>query len=264
MSGPPSVTVFTITYNQRSKVLALAEDLAAQDYPPEQFELVVLDDGGTDGTTRALADVRSDLPYRLKLLTRPHEAHYLNAKRWNECVAAASAMHDIFIQVDDVRVRPDFITRHVDWHTEPDRLTVVAGAKFEGEHETWDLASCRRALLAGPDGSAGEDVPWTAAWGVSLSYQRTLLNAIWQEPFERPFDERMTGWGFHEVDFACRAVQAGARVVYDPAVGVFHQNHSPVHDRGRGIDHADEKARGEQQNEKYLLAKHDLAALPRW
>jgi Glycosyl transferase family 2 len=51
---PPFVTVFTMTFNQRTKVLRLADDLARQRYPADRFELVVLDDGGTDGTTDAL------------------------------------------------------------------------------------------------------------------------------------------------------------------------------------------------------------------
>ena len=69
----------------------------------------------------------------------------------------------------------------------------MTGAKFEGDRETWDPASCRRARLAGADGSARELTAWTAVWGASLSYPRALVAALWREPFERPFDERMTG-----------------------------------------------------------------------
>jgi hypothetical protein len=50
----------------------------------------------------------------------------------------------------------------------------VTGAKFEGDRETWDPASCRRARLAGADGSARELTAWTAVWGASLSYPRAL------------------------------------------------------------------------------------------
>ena len=105
---------------------------------------------------------------------------------------------------------------------------------------------------------------WTAVWGASLSYPRALVAALWREPFERPFDERMTGWGFHEIEFAYRAVRAGARVVYDPAAGVFHQHHTPRNDRGRGIGHGRHKALDGARNEEYVLSKHGLTALPRW
>jgi glycosyltransferase involved in cell wall biosynthesis len=259
----PEVTVFTITYNQRTKVLALIGDLAAQDLPAERYEMVVLDDGSTDGTADAIRQAAAKIPYRLSLIAETHAADYLSARRWNQCIALADHDSRVFVQVDDVRVRPDFIRRHIEWHTRPG-LRLVTGSKFEGPSTTWALSSCRRAHLAGTDGSATEGVPWTAAFGASLSYARELVEAVSTHPSERPFDERMTGWGFHEVEFSYRAANAGAAVVYDPAVGVFHQDHGPTTDAGRGIDHAEQKARGAAKNEHYLKDKHCLSDLPRW
>ncbi|MFE9098030.1 glycosyltransferase [Streptomyces sp. NPDC007264] len=263
MTTLPLVTVFTMTYNQRAKILALAGDLAAQDWPADRLEFTVLDDGGTDGTADALEEAAGTLPYRVRVLRREHEADYLSARRWNECIAASDPRTSVFVQVDDVRLRPDFVRRHAAWHSGRG-LTLVTGAKFEGDEPTWETASCRRAHLAGPGGEARETDLWTAFWGASLSYSRDLVAAVSTDEHDQPFDARMTGWGFHEVEFACRAAKAGARLVYDPAVGVFHQNHTPVNDRGRGLDHARQKAAGADRNERYVLAKHGLDALPRW
>jgi glycosyltransferase involved in cell wall biosynthesis len=259
----PEVAVFTITFNQRHKVLALIGDLTRQTVPPNRFELVVLDDGSSDGTAEAVRKAAITVPYRLTLIAETHEADYLSARRWNQCVAAAAPHSQVFVQVDDVRVRPDFVARHADWHAGPG-LRVVTGSKFEGSAETWALESCRRAHLSGSDGTATEGVPWTAAFGASLSYPREIVDKVSTHPLECPFDERMTGWGFHEVEFSYRAGQAGAVLVYDPAVGVFHQDHGPVTDAGRGIDHVEQKARGAAKNEQYLKDKHGLAELPRW
>jgi GT2 family glycosyltransferase len=251
-----------MTFNQREKVLRLIADLTTQDYPGDHFEFIVLDDGSADGTADAL-DALIDLPYNLTVLRREREGDYLSAKRWNECIAAASSRHEVLIQVDDVRVKPDFITNHVRWHRK-DGLTVITGAKFEGDDETWELTSCRRAHLAGPRGAGREVAAWTAVWGASLSYPRRLVEALWCDPYERPFDERMVGWGFHEVEFAYRAVRVGARAVYDPSVGVFHQNHTPRNDRGRGLNHQRHQTLDSAKNEEYVRVKHDLVELPRW
>lgn len=145
MAERPFVTVFTMAFNQRAKVLRLACDLARQRYPADRFELVVLDDGGTDGTSDSLHGVAPELPYDLKVLRREREGDYLSGKRWNECIAASAPTHQVLIQVDDVRVRPDFVDRHIRWQG-----------------------------------------------GGQLT--RALVAALWREPFERPFDERMTGW----------------------------------------------------------------------
>lgn len=257
------VTVFTITYNQRHRVLALMYDLAEQTYPATQFELVILDDGSTDGTADAIDQASRDLTYNVVVLRRDHEADYLSAQRWNECIAAASSRSSVLVQLDDVRVRHHLIERHVAWHAD-DQLRLVTGSKFEGDEVTWALQSCRRAHLAGEGGTPATDVPWTAIWGASLSYPRALVDQLWVEPHERPYDERMTGWGHHEAEMACRAHQAGAQLVYDPGVGVFHQNHTSTSDAGRGIDHQRAKTSGAAKNEQYVRLKQNLTEIPRW
>lgn len=263
MADAAQVTVFTITFDQRAKLLALLGDLALQDHPADLLEVVVLDDGGSDGTAEAAGRYAAELPYRLTVLAREHEDDYLSARRWNECIAAASRESTVLIQLDDVRVQPDLVSRHARWHADG-CPRIVTGARFDGDDPTWSLSSCARGHLADLDGSAREVDAWTAVWGASLSYPRTLVEALWREPHERPFDERMIGWGFHEVEFAYRATRAGATVVYDPAVGVFHQHHSSAGDRGRAIDHdLCEKLHGDR-NADYVRRKHGLRELPRW
>jgi glycosyltransferase involved in cell wall biosynthesis len=258
----PRVSVVTMSFNQRDKVVQLAADLAGQDYDPRRIELVVIDDGSTDGTTAALRRQAAGLPYRLWPLRRERAGEYLSALRWNDAIAHSDPESRIFVQVDDVRVRPDFIRRHVSWHDGPLRL--VTGAKFEGDQLTWDLSACRRSHLAGPQGSASVISAWTACWGASMSYPRRLVELVSDSGSDRPYDERMTGWGHQEVEFAYRCHRAGAELIYDPAAGVFHQNHGPANDAGRGLDHALAWARGDAANAEYVCRKHGLAALPRW
>ena len=262
MSGSvPFVTAFTITYNQRERVEATVADLMAQDYPRDRYEVVVLDDGSRDGTASALGGLAATAPVPLKVLACAHEAHYQSARRWNQCIAAAWPRSEVFVQVDDVRARPDFLRRHAAWHAGPKRV-MVTGAKFEGDDETWELSSCQRGGLS-PDGGA-VDVAFTAMWGASLSFSRAGVEAVMRPPHERPYDERMQGWGFHEVELALRMERAGARMVYDPGVGVFHRNHEPAGEARRELDREALVSRGSAANEAYLLRKHGLARLPRW
>jgi glycosyltransferase involved in cell wall biosynthesis len=258
----PFVTVYTITYNQREAVGRTVSDLLAQEYPRERYEVVVLDDGSGDGTAAALAQLAATAPVPVKVIACAHEADYQSARRWNQCIAAASSQAEVFVQVDDVCVRPDFLRRHTAWHAGPGPV-MVTGAKFEGDEETWELASCRRGGLS-PGGTAAEGVPFTAMWGASLGFSRAAMEAVMRPPHERPYDERMEGWGFHEVELALRMERAGAKLVYDPAVGVFHRNHQPRAEAGRGLKRDELVERGGRKNEEYLLRKHGLARLPRW
>lgn len=258
----PYVSVVTTSYNQREKLLCLAEDLGRQDYDLESLELVAVDDGSSDSTSQALRVLADQLPYRVRVLRRERAGSYLSALRWNDAIAHSDPRASVFVQVDDVRVRPDFIRRHAAWHE--GGLRLVTGAKFEADEVTWDLSACRRSRLAGPGGAAATIRAWTACWGASLSYSRQLVESVSDSGHDHPYDERMAGWGHQEVEFAYRCHLAGAELIYDPAVGVFHQNHGPANDAGRGLDHAKAKAEGDAKNAEYVRQKHGPDALPRW
>jgi len=259
----PRVSVITMSYNQRDKLLSLAEDIGRQDYALNLVELVAIDDGSSDSTTDALRSLGDRLPYCVRALRRERVGDYLSALRWNDAIAHADPETQVFVQVDDVRVRPDFIRRHVAWHGDT-QLRLVTGAKFEADEMTWELFSCRRARLAGRGATAAIVQAWTACWGASMSYSRRLVELVSVSEHDRPYDERMTGGGHQEVEFAYRCHLAGAQLIYDPAVGVFHQRHGPVNDAGRGLDHARAKAQSDMRNSAYVLQKHGLDALPRW
>lgn len=259
----PVVTLVSITYNQCDLLAHTLSDLFTQDYPAEKYRIVVLDDGSTDGTDELLraAAARSPVPFRV--LSVPHEADYLTARRYNQCVAAADPRTEVFVQAEDVRLRSDFIRRHAGWHALPGNV-IVTGSKFEGPKETWSLSDCQRGHLAGPGGSASRGHPFTAVWGASMSFTRRAMDRACHRPEELPFDELMTGWGYHEVEFACRMVAAGCEIAYDPAVGVFHRNHTARTESLRGLDRERLVREGTQRNEAYLVAKHALSSIPRW
>lgn len=259
----PYVTVYSITYRQKQILRQTLSDLFGQTYPVSRYEIVVLDDGSNDGTLELLYLLASRSPVPMKILSVDHEADYLSAKRFNQCVASASPLTDVFVHVEDVIVRPDFIWQHVKWHMQS-VPSLVSGAMFEGEIVTWDLAASdpdRRYLAPNAD---PVECDFQAAWAKSLSYTRAMMASIWQEPYDRPFDERMTGWGYHEVEFAWRMLQAGVHIIYDPAAGVFHPPHVREAERLRGFDRASVMEEGESKNIDYLCRKHGLSGLDEW
>ena len=259
----PFISVFTITFNQEDRLVKSVEGLFAQDYPKDRYEIVVLNDGSSDGTGAALTRLSENAPVPLTVVTRTHDADYLNARRWNEAIAACRRNTDAYIQIDDVEMRSDFVARHAWWHAQPEDY-LVTGSKFEADETTWDLATCQRGHLAGP-GSEARIVPqYTAVWGASMSYSRKGIERIYHPPFEIPYDERMNGWGYHEVEFAYRMQRAGTIIVYDPRVGVFHKNHVQSGELKRGLDRDRLVSGGSIRNEQYMLEKHRLPGLVRW
>lgn len=263
MGHLPFVTLYTITYNQSAILGQVLKHLYQQIYPSDSWQIVVLDDGSSDGTSGLLAEMALYSPVHLKVIAESHVADYMSAKRWNQCIAYGMSNTDIFIQIDDVLTRPDFIQQHVKWHIK-DSAYLVTGAKFEGQEETWELSACRRASLARQDGQAAEISFYTAVWGASLSFSKNLMERVYKAPYECPFDERMIGWGYHEVEMALRMRNAGCRIVYDPSAGVYHRNHTSQGEQARGLKRAELINAGEHNNREYTLHKHKLNELERW
>lgn len=257
------VTVYTITYNQCEIVERTVRGLFEQNYPKSKYEIIVLDDGSTDNTPKMLAGLVQQSPVPMKVLSCSHEGDYLSARRWNQCIASSSPQSQVFIQIDDVRVRTDFIRQHIKWHAQGPWF-LVTGAKFEGPSEVWGLPACRRSSLAGPQGKAVEVESFTAVWGASLSFSRALMNSVYQAPYELPYDEQMTNWGYQEVELAFRMKKAGAHIIYDPAAGVFHQDHNAETEARRGLSRQSLVRSGTENNQQYILKKHGLNEIPRW
>lgn len=259
----PFVTVYTITYNQRDILHQVLSRLFQQNYPADRWQIIVLDDGSIDGTQDLLAKLQVQSPVPFKMICEIHTADYLSAKRWNQCIAYGFQNTDVFIQIDDVLTQPDLIRQHIKWHLQSQDF-LVTGAKFEGKEENWLLSTCLRANLANQDGGAAEIPFYTAVWGASLSFTKSLMRKVYHPPYECPFDERMIGWGHHEVELALRMRNAGCQIIYDPAAGVFHRDHTSESEQTRGINRSDLVKQGDIQNTDYILSKHHLSQLERW
>ncbi|HVB19667.1 MAG TPA: glycosyltransferase [Candidatus Paceibacterota bacterium] len=61
----PSVAVIVPCYNEATTVAATCESLLALDYPKEKLEIILVDDGSTDGTPEAMAHFASHPQVRL-------------------------------------------------------------------------------------------------------------------------------------------------------------------------------------------------------
>ena len=88
VSAAPRLSVVVPTYNRRAGIVRLLQALAEQTLPPDQFEVVVANDGSTDGTAEALASYRA--PYRLTVLTQATGA--VDFGIWSPLVAGALAV----------------------------------------------------------------------------------------------------------------------------------------------------------------------------
>ena len=261
----PNVSVLLPTYRQPEALVLTLRDLQQQDYPPEAWELVILDDGSHDASSQMALALLSD-HIALTVRRGPAGGVYSHAGLFNKLLRLADPGSDVFVHVEDSRFKPDFLRQHAKWHGSPQEV-IVTGPMCEGPVETFDPEACLRWQLMVTPGIRANAYRccFQAVFAKTMSYTRTLRNTLTDPTRRGPFDEAMSGWGYHETEFALRAQRAGATCIYDVRCGVYHPPHNPRDElHYRKIDRGQARSDGTARNIEYLCRKHRMPRLPDW
>lgn len=100
MSYQPFISVVIPTYNRAQPTIAAIESVLAQTYP--NFEIIVVDDGSTDGSNEALQRFiiqRANGSHRLSFFSQPNQGQ--SAAR-NKGIAKARGEYIAFLDSDDL------------------------------------------------------------------------------------------------------------------------------------------------------------------
>lgn len=209
-TGDPSVTIVVPTRNRAKLVVECVTSALAQS-GDHTYEVVVVDDGSTDGTSDAIGELSSRNPDVIRTVSGPHQG--LNAAR-NTGARAARAELIAFLD-DDAIVPEDYVTaviegaqRHPDVHCFGGRVRT----KYEGPLPPWcGKEPFEPELEAGP-----EDRPIEKAMGGNLIIRRSAFEQV------GPFDEAIAFCG-DEMEWQHRAKVLGGGVMYLPAAFMWHR-----------------------------------------
>ena len=202
---PFSVSICVPTYNRREILLQTLESLRSQDEPPGNFEVVIGDDGSSDGTVEMVRALQ--MPYRLRIFSQKNAGP---AAATN--LAARHADNDILILLDDDQIAArGLISAHIRAHRKYGDVLVQGLFPLAAE--------CRKR-------------------GASLLYERHLLHDLAPVTLEHPFspniwsanvsvrwatwnrvsglDETFREYGGEDTDFGIRVAALGCPVVFVP------------------------------------------------
>ena len=207
-SHPPRISVIVPVRNGRAHLEKLVEALAAQTLPRPEFELVVADDGSTDGSLEWLREIKCDW-----IRVAPGAPRNSYAAR-NRAVRMSRSPVLAFCDADCVPV-PDWLERGLAALETDD---VVAGRiRF--------VLPLRRTVWTLLDMDTSKDherqVHNGTAETANLFLQRELFERL--GGFEEDIPE------FGDFDFVQRAVALGASLAFAPHVVVWH----PTRDRAK-------------------------------
>ncbi len=193
------------TRDRRELLQSTLQALAEQSgFAPGELEVVVADDGSSDGTEGLLAAARP-ATFRLRWIKLAGSGP---AAARNRAVAMAGAER-VLLLGDDTPPYPHTLRAH---------LEAAAGAEVgtQGPIE-WDPEREVTPVMsflapAGPQFyfkglRAGRTIPYTAVLGSNLSVPRHWL-------LEDPFDERFASAAFEDTELAYRWKRKGRRVIF--------------------------------------------------
>ncbi|MBN2495921.1 MAG: glycosyltransferase [Deltaproteobacteria bacterium] len=223
----PGISVVVPACERVALLGEVVRRLAAQSYPEDRHEVIVVDDGSVADLARALAPQLSE---RVRLLRLPGSDRTFRAGQARQAGADAAA-HEIVAFVDaDVAVDRDYLW-HLAWcHRAYPRAVVLGYLSGYNLHDLgWTHSleqiaeadrlcgdalpvipdrSREQALAACLDNLAGLDEPWQLAYTGNLSLPADLLAEA------GGFADGFAGWGFEDVDLGVRLQRAGATWVF--------------------------------------------------
>ncbi|MEU4746093.1 glycosyltransferase family 2 protein, partial [Actinosynnema sp. NPDC023658] len=209
----PRISVVIPTYNRAEQLRRTLDSLTDQTLPPDDYEVVVADDGSTDDT-RAVVHTyehRLNLRYHHQPDQGRHVAHARNA-------GARLATAPVLAFLDSGTLAgPDFTRAHTAAHTHHPVLNLGYTHGYRPWDPTPGLADAITTLTPNQlhdrfkDDPGFRDIrheplaavdfqpdrlafPWLYAWGMNLSLRATDFHAV------GGFDERFVTWGTEDIE----------------------------------------------------------------
>ena len=206
------MTVAVPTYNRREHLETCLMALWEQDFPHERFEVVVVDDGSTDGSAEFATSLAGCTDISVTVRAMAHRG--LNPAR-NEAVRAARGELVCFLD-DDSIPQPSWLSALASaFAAKPDAAAFGGPIRLQLDGRL--PRSCGREAVGETEQEAPApgEVPPTL-FGSNLAIPRKLFDHVGL------FDERLLSGG-DETEWLERAVATGRRLEFVPDAVVRHR-----------------------------------------
>jgi GT2 family glycosyltransferase len=218
------VSIVVPTFRRPSVLRETLESLSNLNYPPRNYEVIVVDDGSNDETPEVVE------PFREKIsnLIYHYQENSGVATARNRGAKLASGEVLIFND-DDIVVEPNLIERHLANLDEFGKCVVNGHWEFPPTMtEYFDQTPFGRYRTA------------TEVWVKAVNDKKQIAGNIYEsqtvsacncgvrrEDFWQigGYDEQFPFAGFEDHEFCLRAAKAGYRFVYDYGIKLWHNDH---------------------------------------
>jgi glycosyltransferase involved in cell wall biosynthesis len=218
----PRVSAIVCTLNRASTLGAALESLTSQTYAPDDFEIVVVDNGSTDDTRDVAAAAQRNARVRVAYIHEPVRGLSTARNR-----ARRESRGEVLAYLDDdARAEPDWLAatmRAFDAHPDADAIggRVLPDAGFE--YPSWLPARLQRHLSHVDHGPRERWLTYPHyPFGTNLALRRSVFERVGE------FDTDLGRIGEHsvrtgeETELLLRLERVGGRILYVPTATVRH------------------------------------------
>jgi len=207
----PELSVILATHNRRELLVRCIESLSGQEADPGSFEVIVADDGSSDGTAEAVEQLQTPFSLRCLRLEKGGQAAAQNA------AIAAAAGRVALILDDDVIAGPRLVAAHLAAQ-EPDRRVIGVGHLEQAPPRRRDYYAAMFARTWNRHYAElpGREIDWTACFGANLSAPLEALREVGGFATDLPVGEDM--------ELAYRLERAGCKAHFLPEAAAVHDD----------------------------------------
>jgi GT2 family glycosyltransferase len=224
------LTVIIPTCNRAGVLLKTLSAYAQQTAREEILEILVIDDGSKDETSKAVSQFADTCPIPVRHFRQENQGP---ATARNRGIREAKG-ELVLLGDDDVIPVPTMVAEHLAWQARyPDPSIAIVGSIFCSPEvnptplmKWWGLNGLR---FDPPLMKAGHDVSWAAGLFLNTSVKVTFLreNGL--------FDERFRAYGYEDVELGYRLVRKGFRMIYNPDAMGYHYKRISFSDMCRRV-----------------------------
>lgn len=241
MSRTPRCSVIIPTYNRARLLGATLDSLTRQRIPPDEFEVLVVDDGSSDDTRQVAAGYADRIDVRY--FAQPDEGFRV-ARARNVGIAHARGPVCVFVD-SGVLLHSGCLAAHLSSHDASPVPVAANGLVYCFNKDNEDAALIRQAIdLGNPDATIerlqeqrrwldvrerfyqrhGDEytavpAPWVMFWTCNASVRTAQLRELGL------FDEWFRSWGGEDIELGYRLYLDGARFLVNRDASAIHHPH---------------------------------------
>jgi GT2 family glycosyltransferase len=206
------ISVIIPTYNRLGQLKKVLSGLGEQTYPRDEFEVLVISDGSSDGTNAYLSRVNYNFHLRAFFQSNQGAAAARN-------LGVAFAMGEIVLFIDDdVFPLPELIDEHLRYHATYGDNAVIIGpmlAPHDFDMSPWVRWESERLAEQYRDMSAGKWAPTARQFytgNSSVARHQLIKSGGFDPSFRRAED----------IELAYRLASQGLNFYFNPHAVVYH------------------------------------------